>query len=177
MAVNENLTPQEQEELNVLLEKEALIRERIAEQNKKAATAQGKEKQRLENAINQENIRLKNNAQRITQLKKLNEAYEYEENIFKSISGVNEHIKKQINGQAANTQSLANVSTILVNLKKEEVNASEDDAKLIAARRETLESIARKTIDIAKESDAHHTHSETSAEKREKFQRFKREKL
>ena len=170
MAVNE-ITPEQQQELNVLLEKEALIRERIAEINKRVATAQGKEKQRLENAINQENIRLKNGAQRIAQLKKLQEAAQYEETIFKSISGVNEHIKKQINGQTTNTQTLGNVTAMLVRLKKEEVTASEDDAKLIAARRETLQGIAQKTIDIAKEADAHHHHSETSAQKREKFQK------
>jgi hypothetical protein len=171
MAVNEKLTPQEQQELNGLLEKEALTRERIAEINKRAATAQGKEKQRLENAINQENIRLKNGAQRIAQLKKLNEASEYEETTLKSIGGLNHHIKKQIDGKVKGTGTLAAVSSRLIDLKKEEINASEEEAKNIAKRRETLEGIAAKTIDLAKEIDSHHHHSETSAQKREKFQK------
>lgn len=171
MAVNPNITPQEQEELNGLLEKEALTRERIAEINKKAATAQGKEKQRLENAINQEKIRLKNGAQRITQLKKIQEGNEYEETTLKSIGGLNSHIKKQIDGKVQGTSTLGNVTNMLLNLKKEEINASEEDAILIAKRRETLESIATKTIDLAKEADSHHKHSESSAQKREKFQK------
>ena len=119
MAVNEKLTPQEQAELNGLLENEALIRERIAEINKKLATAQGKEKQRLQNAINQENIRLKNGAQRVSQLKKLQDAADYEVNTLKSIGGLNHHIKKQIDGKIKGTGTLAAVSSRLIDLKKE----------------------------------------------------------
>jgi tRNA-binding EMAP/Myf-like protein len=171
MAVIDNLTPDQQRELNSLLEKEVSTRERIAEINKRIATAVGQERQNLQNLINQERQRITNNAQRIAQLKKIKEGAEYEEKIFQSISGINEHIKKQISGQTTSTNTLANVTTMLVNLKKDEMTASEADAKLLAARRETLEGIALKTIDLAKQADAHHHHSETSAQKREKFQR------
>jgi tRNA-binding EMAP/Myf-like protein len=170
MAVIDNLTPDQQRELNSLLEKEVSTRERIAEINKRIATAVGQERQNLQNLINQERQRITNNAQRIAQLKKIKEGAEYEEKIFQSISGINEHIKKQISGQTTSTNTLANVTTMLVNLKKDEMTASEADAKLLAARRETLEGIALKTIDLAKQADAHHHHSETSAQKREKFQ-------
>jgi tRNA-binding EMAP/Myf-like protein len=170
MAIIDNLTPDQQRELNSLLEKEASTRERIAEINKRIATAVGQERQNLQNLINQERQRITNNAQRIAQLKKIKEGAEYEEKIFQSISGINEHIKKQITGQTTNTSTLGNVTSMLVDLKKEEITASEADAKLLAARRETLEGIALKTIDLAKQADAHHHHSETSAQKRQKFQ-------
>ena len=110
MAENQKFGKEEQAELNGLLEKEALTRERIAEINKKAATAQGKEKQRLENAINQENIRLKNGAQRITQLKKIKDFNDYEENTIKSISSLSTHVRKEIDGKLKASSTLNNVS-------------------------------------------------------------------
>jgi len=95
MAETPEFGKQEQQELNGLLENEALIRERIAEINKKLATAQGKEKQRLQNAINQENLRLKNGAQRITQLKKIQDFNNYEKNSIKSIASFKFTCKKR----------------------------------------------------------------------------------
>jgi len=171
MAETPKFGKQEQQELNGLLENEALIRERIAEINKKVATAQGKEKQRLQNAINQENLRLKNGAQRITQLKKIQDFNDYEKNSIKSIASLSSHVRKEIDGKLKASSTLNNVSEIMVSLKQKEIDASEEDAKLLAKRRETLEGITQKTIDLAKEADSHHHHSETSAQKREKFQK------
>jgi hypothetical protein len=171
MAVNQQLTPEEQKELNGLLENEALIRERIAEINKRVATAQGKEKQRLQNALNQETVRLKNGEQRVAQLKKLQEGAEYEASITKKMLGLNSHIKKQIDGKVSAYSTISNVTSILVKLKQQEVNASAEDAELIAKRRETLEGITEKTIDLAKEIDSHHSHNLTDTQKLEKFQK------
>jgi len=80
------------------------------------------------------------------------------------------HVRKEIDGKLKASSTLNNVSEIMVSLKQKEIDASEEDAKLLAKRRETLEGITQKTIDLAKEADSHHHHSETSAQKREKYQ-------
>jgi hypothetical protein len=171
MATNNKLTPEEQQELNGLLSEESRIRERIAEQNKKAATSSGREKKNLEDLIEQEEIRLKLSNDRISKLKKIQEAAEYEVNAYESLASLGKGIKKQIDGKVTATSSLTNVTNHLVKLKQQEVEASDEEASVLAKRRETLEGIVQKTVDMAKEVDSHHSHSLSATQKLEKFQK------
>ena len=69
MATNKALTPQEQQELNDLLQEESRIRERIAAQNVKAATAGADERKRLEKRIEKEEESLKLQTEMISKIK------------------------------------------------------------------------------------------------------------
>jgi hypothetical protein len=171
MATNKPLTPKEQQELNDLLQDESRIRERIAEQNKKAATSSGKEKENLEDLIEQEQIRLKLSNDRISKLKKIQEANEYEEKTYKSIASLSKTAKKEINGRLGIAGSIESISVSLVKLKEKEVKSEGKASEMAAKRRETLEVLVAKTLDLAKEADSHHSHSESSAHKMEKFQK------
>lgn len=171
MATNKALTPQEQQELNDLLQEESRIRERIAAQNVKAATAGADERKRLEKRIQKENESLKLQAERISKLKKIQEANEYEEKTYKSIASLSKTAKAEINGRLGIAGSIESISVSLVKLKEKEVKSEGKASEMTGKRRETLEGLVAKTLDLAKEADSHHSHSESSAHKMEKFQK------
>ena len=68
------LTPQEQLELNDLLQSESEARERIAEQNRAMATASAAERRELESRIESERIRLRLTEERRSELQRIAEA-------------------------------------------------------------------------------------------------------
>jgi methylthioribose-1-phosphate isomerase len=68
------LTPQEQLELNDLLQSESEARERIAEQNRVMATASAAERRELESRIESERIRLRLTEERRGELQRIAEA-------------------------------------------------------------------------------------------------------
>ena len=171
MATNKALTPQEQQELNDLLQEESRIRERIAAQNVKAATAGADERKRLEKRIEKEEESLKLQAERISKLKKIQEANEYEEKTYKSIASLSKTAKAEINGRLGIAGSIESISVSLVKLKEKEVKSDGKASEMAGKRRETLEALVAKTLDLAKEADSHHSHSESSAHKMEKFQK------
>ena len=171
MATNKALTPQEQQELNDLLQEESRIRERIAAQNVKAATAGADERKRLEKRIEKEKESLKLQAERISKLKKIQEANEYEEKTYKSIASLSKTAKAEINGRLGIAGSIESISVSLVKLKEKEVKSEGKASEMAGKRRETLEALVAKTLDLAKEADSHHSHSESSAHKMEKFQK------
>ena len=171
MATNKALTPQEQQELNDLLQEESRIRERIAAQNVKAATAGADERKRLEKRIEKEEESLKLQAERISKLKKIQEANEYEEKTYKSIASLSKTAKAEINGRLGIAGSIESISVSLVKLKEKEVKSEGKASEMAGKRRETLEALVAKTLDLAKEADSHHSHSESSAHKMEKFQK------
>ena len=171
MATNKALTPQEQQELNDLLQEESRIRERIAAQNVKAATAGADERKRLEKRIEKEEESLKLQTERISKLKKIQEANEYEEKTYKSIASLSKTAKAEINGRLGIAGSIESISVSLVKLKEKEVKSDGKASEMAGKRRETLEALVAKTLDLAKEADSHHSHSESSAHKMEKFQK------
>ena len=82
------LTPNEQEELNRLLEENAEIKERIRVINEKIALATGSERDDLEAMAQTEKIRLRLQSDSVKGLKKRQEFLDYEESALSSLANM-----------------------------------------------------------------------------------------
>ena len=114
------LTPNEQAELNRLLEENAEIKERIRVINEKIATAQGSEKDDLERMIAIEKIRLQAQTASAKELQKRQKFLEEEESITKRILNISDGANKVLNRHNTQYSSIASISAEIIKRKEEE---------------------------------------------------------
>ena len=165
------LTPNEQAELNRLLEENAEIKERIRVINEKIATAQGSEKDDLERMIAIEKIRLQAQTASAKELQKRQKFLEEEESITKRILNISDGANKVLNRHNTQYSSIASISAEIIKRKEEELALDGDALKQSKEGTAALESITAEVVRKAEELAAlKHEQSEGDKEI-EKFQR------
>jgi len=150
-----------------LLEEIKEIQDRIAEQNRQAATATGIELQQLEARIASEKIRLRlqreslGNVQATLDAEKeaakqaearntrLQEANDLQDEFSTSLTRMGEQQRKMLTDSNTGTSAYAAITTKILELKQQEVDASDDDRAILAARRNILEGIRTEQIEAA----------------------------
>jgi phosphoserine phosphatase len=158
--------PNEKETLE-LLKEIAEINERISEQNKRAATATGQEKRDLEDRIASEKIRLGLTKERFDVVKDIldeekkqaklaeeknkrqQETNDLQDDFATSFTKMGNQQKKFLTDSNSSSNSYANITAKIVELKQQEVEASDEDRVLLAARRTILEGIRSEQVDSA----------------------------
>ena len=113
------LTPNEQEELNRLLEENAEIKERIRILNEKIALATGSERDDLEAMAETEKIRLRLQTDSVKELKKRKKFFEEEESITKRILDISHGANKVLNRQNTQYSSIASISAEIIKRTEE----------------------------------------------------------
>ena len=165
------LTPNEQEELNRLLEENAEIKERIRILNEKIALATGSERDDLEAMAETEKIRLRLQTDSVKELKKRKKFFEEEESITKRILDISHGANKVLNRQNTQYSSIASISAEIIKRKEEELSLDGDALKQSQEGTAVLESITAEVVRKAEELAAlKHEQSEGDKEI-EKFQR------
>ena len=158
--------PNEREKLE-LLKEIAEINERISEQNKRAATATGQEKRDLEDRIASEKIRLGLTEERFDVVKDIldeekkqaklaeeknkrqQETNDLQDDFATSFTKMGNQQKKFLTDSNSSSNSYANITAKIVELKQQEVEASDEDRVLLSARRTILEGIRSEQVDSA----------------------------
>ncbi len=143
------------------------IQGRIAEQNRAAATATGRELEELESRIRNEKIALrlqeeqldtlqeildeqeKINQQEEERIKRQEEFNDLQEEFASSFSKLSKDVQKYLNESNNEESTFQNISARILELKQQEVNASEDERKVLQQRRAILEGIRTEQIDAA----------------------------
>jgi phosphoserine phosphatase len=156
----------EREKRDLLIEI-AEINERISEQNKRAATATGQEKRDLEDRIASEKIRLGLTEDRLDVVKDIlaeekkqaklaeernkrqQEANDLQDEFATSFTRMGNQQKKFLTDSNSSSNSYANITAKIVELKQQEVDASDDDRAILAQRRAILEGIRTEQIEAA----------------------------
>jgi len=165
------LTPNEQEELNRLLEENAEIKERIRVINEKIALATGSERDDLEAMAQTEKIRLRLQSDSVKELKKREKFLDEEKSITAQIVNLSHGANKVLNRQNTQYSSIASISAEIIKRKEEELSL--DGAALKQSQEGTaaLESITAEVVRKAEELAAlKHEQSEGDKEI-EKFQK------
>jgi len=158
---------QNEREKRDLLVEIAEINERISEQNRRAATATGSERIQLENRIASERILLQTREnqldvvkdilaeeKRIAKLaeernKRQEEANDLQDEFATSFARMGNQQKKFLTDSNSSSNSYANITAKIVELKQQEVDASDDDRAILAQRRAILEGIRTEQVDAA----------------------------
>jgi phosphoserine phosphatase len=150
-----------------LLVEIAEINERISEQNKRAATATGQEKRNLEDRIASEKIRLGLTEDRLDVVKDIlaeekkqaklaeerntrqQEANDLQDEFATSFTRMGNQQKKFLTDSNSSSNSYANITAKIVELKQQEVDASDADRVILAQRRAILEGIRTEQVEAA----------------------------
>jgi len=150
-----------------LLREIAEINERISEQNRRAATATGSERIQLENRIASERIILQTREnqldvvkdilaeeKRIAKLaeernKRQEEANDLQDEFATSFTRMGNQQKKFLTNSNSSSNSYANITAKIVELKQQEVDASDADRAILAQRRAILEGIRTEQVEAA----------------------------
>ena len=158
--------PNERARLDLLREI-AEINERISEQNRRAATATGSERIQLENRIASERIILQTREnqldvvkdilaeeKRIAKLaeernKRQEEANDLQDEFATSFTRMGNQQKKFLTDSNSSSNSYANITAKIVELKQQEVDASDADRAILAQRRAILEGIRTEQVEAA----------------------------
>jgi hypothetical protein len=165
------LTPNEQAELNRLLEENAEIKERIRIINEKIALATGSERDDLEAMAQTEKIRLRLQGDSVKELKKREKFFEEEESITKQILNLSHGASKVLNRQNTQYSSISSISAEIIKRKEQELGLDGDALKQSQEGTAALQSITAEVVRKAEELAAlKHEQSEGDAEI-EKFQK------
>ena len=165
------LTPNEQEELNRLLEENAEIKERIRIINEKIALATGSERDDLEAMAQTEKIRLRLQTDSVKEFKKRQKFLDEEKSITAQIVNLSHGANKVLNRQNTQYNSIASISAEIIKRKEEELSLDGDALKQSQEGTAVLESITAEVVRKAEELAAlKHEQSEGDKEI-EKFQR------
>jgi hypothetical protein len=150
-----------------LLEEIQEIQDRIAEQNRQAATATGIELRQLEARIASEKIRLRlqresldtvndildteKEAARQAQERntRLQEANDLQDEFSNSLTRMSNEQRKMLMDSNTGTSAYAAITTKILELKQQEVDASDEDRAILEARRSTLEGIRNQQIEAS----------------------------
>jgi phosphoserine phosphatase len=156
----------ERQRLDLLKEIEE-IQERISEQNKAAATASGQELRDLENRIASEKIALRLNREQLDVVediletqRKINEEEEarldrqeeynnLQDEFSTSFTKMTNQQKKFLTDSDSASNSYANITAKILELKQQEITASDDDREILQQRRAILEGIRVEQIESA----------------------------
>jgi len=165
------LTPNEQAELNRLLEENAEIKERIRIINEKIALATGSERDDLEAMAQTEKIRLRLQGDSVKELQKREKFLEEEESITKRILNISGGANKVLNRQNTQYSSIASISAEIIKRKEEELSLDGDALKQSLEGTAALESITAEVLRKAEELAAI-KHEQSEGDRQiEEFQR------
>ena len=165
------LTPNEQAELNRLLEENAEIKERIRIINEKIALATGSERDDLEAMAQTEKIRLRLQSDSVKELKKREKFLEEEESITRQILNISHGANKVLNRQNTQYNSIASISAEIIKRKEEELSLDGDALKQSQEGTAALQSITAEVIRKAEELAAI-KHEQSEGDRQiEEFQR------
>jgi len=165
------LTPNEQAELNRLLEENAEIKERIRVINEKIALATGSERDDLEAMAQTEKIRLRLQGDSAKELQKREKFHEEEESITKRILNISGGANKVLNRQNTQYSSIASISAEIIKRKEEELSLDGDALKQSLEGTAALESITAEVLRKAEELAAI-KHEQSEGDRQiEEFQR------
>jgi hypothetical protein len=151
----ENLTPEEQKELNSLLKERERLEKQITINVEKASNARHMEKKRLDELIKKGDEELEIMEKKIKSLQKIKEAGDYQVSIGKALTVKDEKVLKLIEGRITKNSLLSVVTGKLIELKQNEINLEGDALKASEQKREVFESLAKGVVDQAKHM-AHH---------------------
>jgi hypothetical protein len=150
-----------------LLVEIAEINERISEQNKRAATATGSELVELESRIANQKILLQARENELDVVKDIlaeekkqaklaeernkrqQEANDLQDEFATSFTRMGNQQKKFLTDSNSSSNSYANITAKIVELKQQEIDASDEDRVLLSARRTILEGIRSEQVDSA----------------------------
>ena len=135
------LTPNEQAELNRLLEENAEIKERIRVINEKIATATGSERDDLERIMASEKNRLLMQADSAKQLKRRQKFLEDEESSMESLASMSHGALKVLQKQASGANTLASLTNKILERKEAELQLEGDALKASQKETAVLESM------------------------------------
>jgi hypothetical protein len=164
-----NLTPDQQAELNSLLEQNAEIKKRILNIQEKLLSATGSERQELESSLTSAKTMLGYQTESVKQLQKQKEAYEYQEKTLSSIASMSKDALHSLKAQKINANLLASVGQMTIKMKQAEINLEGEALKRSVARRTTLEGLSAQVMNSAEELGKVHHKELTDSQKREKF--------
>ena len=165
------LTPNEQAELNRLLEENAEIKERIRVINEKIALATGSERDDLEAMAQTEKIRLRLQGDSVKELQKREKFLEEEESITKRILNISGGANRVLNRQNTQYSSIASISAEIIKRKEEELSLDGDALKQSLEGTAALESITAEVLRKAEELAAI-KHEQSEGDRQiEEFQR------
>lgn len=165
------LTPNEQAELNRLLEENAQISDRIRIINEKIALAVGSEKDELEAMMEQEKIRLRLQQDSAKELKKRQEYLDYEETTLSSLASMSHSALDVLKKQTIGANTLSSLTAKILERKEAELQLEGDALKASQKETAVLESMSSSIMQKAEELAAI-KHQTSDAEKEiEKLER------
>ena len=165
------LTPNEQEELNRLLEENAEIKERIRVINEKIALATGSERDDLEAMAQTEKIRLRLQSDSVKELKKREKFLEEEESITRQILNISNGANRVLNRQNSQYSSIASISAEIIKRKEQELSLDGDALRQSQEGTAALQSITAEVVRKAEELAAI-KHEQSEGDRQiEEFQR------
>jgi len=165
------LTPNEQAELNRLLEENVEIKERIRILNEKIALATGSERDDLEAMAQTEKIRLRLQTDSAKELKKRQKFLEDEEASMESLASMSHGALKVLQKQASGANTLASLTNKILERKEAELQLEGDALKASQKETAVLESM-NASIMLKAEELAAIKHETSDAEKEiEKLER------
>ena len=150
-----------------LLEEIKEVQDRIAEQNRQAATATGIELEQLEARMASEKIRLRLKREELDTVnatlaaekeaakhaearnKRLQEATDLQDEFLTSFTRMGNQQKKFLTDSNSGSNAYANITAKILELKQQEVDASDEDRAILAARRSVLEGIRTEQVEAA----------------------------
>jgi hypothetical protein len=150
-----------------LLREIAEINERISEQNRRAAIATGSERVELESRIANQRILLQTRENQLDVVKDIlaeekriaklaeernarqQEANDLQDEFSTSFTRMGNQQKKFLTNSNSSSNSYANITAKIVELKQQEVDASDADRAILAQRRAILEGIRTEQVDAA----------------------------
>ena len=135
------LTPNEQAELNRLLEENAEIKERIRIINEKIALATGSERDDLEAMAQTEKIRLRLQSDSAKELKKRQKFLEEEESSMESLASMSHGALKVLQKQTAGGNTLFSLTAKILQRKEAELQLEGDALKASQKETAVLESM------------------------------------
>jgi hypothetical protein len=145
------LTPNEQAELNRLLEENAEIKERIRIINEKIALATGSERDDLEAMAQTEKIRLRLQTDSVKEFKKRQKFLDEEKSITAQIVNLSHGANKVLNRHNTQYSSIASISAEIIKRKEEELSLDGDALKQSQEGTAVLESITAEVVRKAEE--------------------------
>lgn len=145
------LTPNEQAELNRLLEENAQISDRIRIINEKIALAVGSERDELEAMMEQEKIRLRLQQDSAKELKKRQEYLDYEETTLSSLASMSHSALGVLKKQTIGANTLSSLTAKILERKEAELQLEGDALKASQKETAVLESMSSSIMQKAEE--------------------------
>ncbi len=154
MAVDK-LTPEEQKELNSLLKERERLEKQITTNVEKASNARHMEKKRLDELIKKGDEELEILERKLKHLQRQKDSYDGIASITKQLTVKDEKAAKLLEGRISGNSLLSSVMTKIVQMRRAEVNLSDEDFKKSQEKREIFESLAKGAVDQAKHMSHH----------------------